>query len=292
MGKRHVFLFLFILVIGYFPIAEGCGGAEGDNDKPKFYKVGGIAILDTCGTSGEFLRYTQASPENNPVTVVINNMGKCPITLITEQPGGTGKVERITVYPDIAFFSEIPEKTGIVTFDVIASGQMIFYYSCEPTLFTGDCIGKIEVFENFRTNNPARWRITDSLTSVVSIAAGHGCGIYDKYIFQYINNSSQSQTLKFRAVQNFRGFPERKSLIDYPAQWFGYICDMRFWGFAVPPTGTLMDSIFVNGTPSSTSVDITGRRTFYLKASCLKNPEFPDTTGNLCKGDVNITLEQ
>lgn len=292
MGKRYVFLFLFILVIAYLPYSEGCGGAESDNERPKFYKVGGTVIFDTCGTAREFLRYNQVSPANNPITVVITNQGNCTIKLITDQPGGTGRVERMSVSPDVTYYWEIMEKTGIITFDVISKGQMVFYYECESAYTKSDCIGKIEVFENYNTNNPAQWRITDSLTANVSIAAAHGCGIYDKYIFQYINTSTQTQRLKFNAVQNNRPFPERRSIIPFPEQWFGYVCNMRFWGFAVPPTGTLMDTIFVNGTPSSTSVDIPGRRTFYLTASCLKNPEFPDTTGNLCKGDVNITLEQ
>jgi hypothetical protein len=292
MSKRYVFLFLFILVIGYFPIAEGCGGAEGDNDKPKFYKVGGTVIFDTCGTAMEFMRYNQVSPANNPLTVVITNRGNCTIKLITDQPGGSGRIERMAVSPDVTYYWEIMEKTGIITFDVISRGEMIFYFECESAFLKSDCIGKIEVFENYYTNNPVQWRVTDSLTANVSIAAAHGCGNYDKYIFQYVNTSTQTQRLKFNAVQNNRPFPERRSILPFPPEWYGYLCYMRFWGFAVPPTGTLMDSIFVNGTPSSTSVDITGRRTFYLKASCLKNPEYPDTTGNLCKGDINITLEQ
>lgn len=293
MSKRYVFLLVLILIIAYTVNLEGCNGTPTEDTKPKFYKVGGTVIFDTCGGSGEFFRYNQSSPENNPVTVVINNMGYCPIKLITEQPGGTGRVERITVYPDRSLYAEIPEKTGVVTFDILARGLMIFSYECEPSVWDADCIGKIEVFENFDNDNPQVWRITDSLSALVSIASAHGCGIYDNYVFEYINTSSQSQRIKLEAVQNNRPFPERRSLLPFPGpEWYGYICNMRFWGFTVPPTGTVMDTIFVNGTPKETFVDITGRRVFYLKASCLKNPEFPDTTGNLCKGDVKITIEQ
>ncbi len=294
MRKSYLFLIAFIGVSVYAYYFTGCGGTPYEDTKPKFYKIGEIIIDDLiCGGSSEFFTYNQRIAENNPVTVVVTNTGYCTIKLITEQPGGTGRVERIAVYPDKSFYQEIPQKTGIVTFDILADGPMTFSYECESRR-EAPCTGKIEVYENFDIDNPDKLRITDSITASVSIASAHGCGSYDKYIFHYINTSSQTQRLKLEAVTNNRGFPERvPTLLPFPyPEWYGYVCDMRFWGFTVPPTGTVMDTIFANGTPSKTNVDITGRRIFYLKASCLQNPEFPDTTGNLCKGDVKITLEQ
>lgn len=292
MRKSYLTVIILAFAAAFFYCLQGCQGSEGEQTNPKFYKLAEKVIDDGCGSSGEIFRYNQVSRRNNPVTVVITSSGYCPIKLITDQPGGTGRVERIVVASDKSVFAEIPEKTGVVTFDVLVDGLMIFSYECEPGPVGQGCEGKIVIYENFYIKNPEQQRITDSISALVSIASAHGCGNYDKYIFEYINTSSQTQYIKLEAVPNDRLFPEHKSILPYPPQWYGYVCYVRFWGFCVPPTGTVMDSIFVNGIPSKTDVEIPGRRKFYLKASCLQNPQFPDTTGSLCKGDVKITIEQ
>jgi len=285
LRKSYLIVITLAFVLAYLYYLPGCGGAEGEEIKPKFYRVGGVVIDGKCGTKGEIIRYNQRSPGNNPITVTVHNLGYCSITLITDQPGGTGRVERITVPPNEYDRAKVlPEgRTGVVTFDMIARKEMIFSYEC--TGLNNSCLGKIEIYENFDINNPSAAKIVDSIPLVINIDKRHSCGLVDDIVFEYRNTSSQTQRLNLEAFMGPHTWPD-------PDDWHGYNCSVRFWGFCVPPTGTLMDTIFTDGNPKRTYVDVPGRRTFFLKASCLKNSNFPDTTGNYCIGDANVTIMQ
>lgn len=192
-------------------VLSGCG------EKDRFIERSVQVINDGCGAGADFFVIAPNVLGKDPLTLIIQNSGKCAIRVLTAQPPNGTLVERLVAPAGT---------TKSYTIAILDTSQIRFHWECKSTEdSTKRCNGTVELYQPFHgsTEHMVNAIFEDSLLIGGPFhTLEYGCS-NRKLFVEHKNGSDESQQLRLTLTNALK-------------------CPVRLWGVSLPPQAKPFDT--------------------------------------------------